>query len=185
MRYFRDTGILFLGGILPLCTLGLNRGLVLATLEAVILICGSYFFDRKYTKILLWSIFTASFLTMPEIRLFCPVLIYILAREQEPVLILSGGLLGTLILDKKIGKSIPIMTIVLLLGEIIAWILATDAEKHNKMYFEIRRIKDDSEERTLLLARKKQSIARKNKIMKFMRQHFVRETELPAKSMIM
>lgn len=94
---YRNT---FLGGILPLCTLGLNRGLVLATLEAVILICGSYFFDRKYTKILLWSIFTASFLTMPEIRLFCPVLIYILAREQEPVLILSGGLLGTLILAK-------------------------------------------------------------------------------------
>ena len=28
MRYFRDTGILFLGGILPLCTLSLNRGLV-------------------------------------------------------------------------------------------------------------------------------------------------------------
>lgn len=57
MRYFRDTGILFLGGILPLCTLGLNRGLILAMLETVILICGSYFFDRKYTKILLWSIF--------------------------------------------------------------------------------------------------------------------------------
>lgn len=160
MRYFRDTGILFLGGILPLCTLGLNRGLVLATLEAVILICGSYFFDRKYTKILLWSIFTASFLAMPEIRLFCPVLIYILAREQEPVLILSEGLLGTLILAKN-GKSIPIMTIVLLLGEIIAWILATDAEKYNKMYFGIRRIKDDSEERTLLLAEKNKALQEK------------------------
>lgn len=72
MRYFRDTGILFLGGILPLCTLGLNRGLVLAMLETVILICGSYFFDRKYTKILLWSIFAVSFFVMPEIRLFCP-----------------------------------------------------------------------------------------------------------------
>ena len=183
MRYFRDTGILFLGGILPLCTLGLNRGLVLATLEAVILICGSYFFDRKYTKILLWSIFTASFLTMPEIRLFCPVLIYILAREQEPVLILSGGLLGTLILAKN-GKSIPIMTIVLLLGEIIAWILATDAEKHNKMYFEIRRIKMTAKNVPCFL-QKKTKHCRKNKIMKFMRQHFVRETELPAKSMIM
>ena len=53
------------------------------------------------------------------------------------------------------------MTIVLLLGEIIAWILATDAEKYNKMYFEIRRIKDDSEERTLLLAEKNKALQEK------------------------
>ena len=75
-------------------------------------------------------------------------------------MILSGGLLGTMKLAKN-GKSIPIMTIVLLLGEIIAWILATDAEKHNKMYFEIRRIKDDSEERTLLLAEKNKALQEK------------------------
>lgn len=76
------------------------------------------------------------------------------------------------------------MTIILLIVEALAWILATDAIKYDKMYFGIRRIKDDSEERTLLLAEKNKAL-RKNKIMKFMRQHFVRETELPAKSMIM
>lgn len=101
MRYFRDTGILFLGGILPLCTLSLNRGLVLAMLETVILICGSYFFDRKYTKILLWSIFAVSFFVMPEIRLFCPVLIYILVREQETVTTLFRRVSGNNNTDKK------------------------------------------------------------------------------------
>lgn len=151
--------------------------------RTVILICGSYFFDRKYTKILLWSIFAVSFFVMPEIRLFCPVLIYILVREQETVTTLSGGVLGTIILIKN-DTSLPIMTTILLIIEALAWILATDAIKCDKMYFEIRRIKDDSEERTLLLAEKNKAL-QKNKIMKFMRQHFVRETELPAKSMIM
>ena len=160
MRYFRDTGILFLGGILPLCTLSLNRGLVLAMLETVILICGSYFFDRKYTKILLWSIFAVSFFVMPEIRLFCPVLIYILVREQETVTTLSGGFLGTIILIKN-DASLPIMTTILLIIEALAWILATDAIKYDKMYFEIRRIKDDSEERTLLLAEKNKALQEK------------------------
>lgn len=160
MRYFRDTGILFLGGILPLCTLGLNRGLILAMLETVILICGSYFFDRKYTKILLWSIFAVSFFVMPEIRLFCPVLIYILVREQETVTTLSGGVLGTIILIKN-DTSLPIMTTILLIIEALAWILATDAIKYDKMYFEIRRIKDDSEERTLLLAEKNKALQEK------------------------
>lgn len=84
----------------------------------------------------------------------------------------------------KNDASLPIMTTILLIIEALAWILATDAIKYDKMYFEIRRIKDDSEERTLLLAEKTKH-CRKNKIMKFMRQHFVRETELPAKSMIM
>lgn len=160
MRYFRDTGILFLGGILPLCTVSLNRGLVLAMLETVILICGSYFFDRKYTKILLWSIFAVSFFVMPEIRLFCPVLIYILVREQETVTTLSGGFLGTIILIKN-DASLPIMTTILLIIEALAWILATDAIKYDKMYFEIRRIKDDSEERTLLLAEKNKALQEK------------------------
>lgn len=160
MRYFRDTGILFLGGILPLCTLSLNRGLVLAMLETVILICGSYFFDRKYTKILLWSIFAVSFFVMPEIRLFCPVLIYILVREQETVTTLSGGFLGTIILIKN-DASLPIMTTILLIIEALAWILATDAIKYDKMYFEIRRIKDDSEERTMLLAEKNKALQEK------------------------
>lgn len=83
MRYFRDTGILFLGGILPLCTLGLNRGLILAMLETVILICGSYFFDRKYTKILLWSIFAVSFFVMPEIRLSSRIDLYSRKRTGD------------------------------------------------------------------------------------------------------
>ena len=160
MRYFRDTGILFLGGILSLCTFDLNRGLILAMLETVILICGSYFFDRKYTKTLLWSIFIISFLTVPETRLFCPVLIYILTREQKPVTIFSGGFLGILILVKN-GMYMPMMPIVLLLCEVMAWILATDAEKYDKMYFEIKRIKDDSEERTMLLAEKNKALQEK------------------------
>jgi len=84
-------------------------------------------------------------------------LIYILVREQETVTTLSGGVLGTIILIKN-DTSLPIMTTILLIIEALAWILATDAIKYDKMYFEIRRIKDDSEERTLLLAEKNKSI---------------------------
>ena len=55
----------------------------------------------------------------------------------------------------------PLMTIVLLLCEVMAWILATDAKKYDKMYFEIKRIKDDSEERTMLLAEKNKALQEK------------------------
>lgn len=160
MRFFRDTGILFLGGVLVLCTSGVNRELVLAMLETVILICGSYFFDRKYTKTLLWSAFIMSFLMMPEVRIFCPVLIYIFIREQEAMTVLAGGILGVSAIVKS-SVDQPTVTIVLLLGEFIAWILADNAIKYNKMYFEIRRIKDDSEERELLLAEKNKALQEK------------------------
>lgn len=158
MRYFRDTGILFLGGILLPGIFDLNRALVLAILETIILICGSYFFDRKYTKTLLWSAFVISFFAVPETRQFCPVLIYIFVREQNPVTIFAGGFLGTVMLTKNDGH-LPAMT--LLFGVIIAWILAVDTEKYNKMYFETRKIKDDSEEREILLAEKNKAMQEK------------------------
>lgn len=129
-------------------------------METVILICGSYFFDRKYSKILFMSIFAVLFFVMPGNKIVCPVLIYILVREQETVTDTFRRGSGNNNTDKN-DTSLPIMTTILLIIEALAWILATDAIKYDKMYFEIRRIKDDSEERTLLLAEKNKALQEK------------------------
>lgn len=160
MRYFRDTGILFLGGTLSLLMTDLNRTVVLVLLETVILICGSYFFEKKFARILLWSVFAVTFLIVPKTCLFCPVLIYIFISERKPVTILAGAFCGISALTKT-GGYLPTLTGMLLFGETVAVFLSIDAKKYNKMYFEIIKIKDDSEERAMLLAEKNKALQEK------------------------
>ncbi len=160
MRYFRDTGILLMGGIVPLLTIGLDRALVFALLGSVVLICGNYFFEKNYTKFALYAAFAALCMAEPKAVLFCPVLLYALLREAGGFYVVLSCFTGILMLVKT-DIHFPQLTINLLFAAVLAVTMSTDDKKYNKMYFENRKIKDDSEERTLLLAEKNKALQEK------------------------
>lgn len=160
MRYFRDTIILLLGGAVPLLSMELDRTLVAALLGSVILICGNYFFEKVYAKLALYMVFGVLCITVPKTALFSPVLLYGLLREgniQEIFLSCFAGIFMVL----KTGRCFPDCVINVLFMDIVAVMMSIDDKKYNKMHFENRKIKDDSEERALLLAEKNKALQEK------------------------
>ena len=61
----------------------------------------------------------------------------------------------------KTGTYFPNFTFYILFTDIVAVIMSTDNKEYDKMYFESRKIKDDSEERALLLAEKNKALQEK------------------------
>lgn len=160
MRYFRDTAILLLGGTVPLLSMELDRSLIFALLGSVILICGNYFFEKTYAKFALYMAFCTLCIAVPKTALFCPVLLYGLLREGSVWEIFLSCFLGVFMMLKT-GTYFPNFTFYILFTDIVAVIMSTDNKEYDKMYFESRKIKDDSEERALLLAEKNKALQEK------------------------
>lgn len=160
MRYFRNAGILVLGAIIPLAAIKLDSSLIFIILESIILICGNYFLEKKNIKLVLYVLSAALVTVIPEAVLLCPVLLYIFLREEQVLYIALSGLTGIL-MSSKAGIYFPQMTGNFWLVNGIAVVMSFDDIKYNKMYFENRKIKDDSEERTLLLAEKNKALQEK------------------------
>lgn len=160
MDYFRDNGLLFLYGLMMLQWVELDRTFVFAILAATVLICSMYFMENKYVKTGICVIYGLLSVMIPDMCGFYPVLLYALLRETGWKGSIAGAFVGVYVMIRN-DFQMPEILLYLLLGFLISAVLETQTDKYNKLDNKFRRIIDDSEERTILLAEKNEALLEK------------------------
>ena len=160
MGYFQDMGLLFLYSIAILLWKEPSRATVFAILWTVILICGMYFVQKKYAKIVVCAAFVLTSMAVPEARGFYPILVYVLTRETNGIAGAAGIVIGVFLMtDYDSVQTGWIAKFVI--GCLIAIVLERKTDKYNKMDMKLKRIADAGEEKALLLSEKNKALLEK------------------------
>lgn len=160
MGYFQDMGLLFVYSLVILAWKDPDIALVFAILWTLILICGIYFIQKKYVKIVLCAMFGLTAVVVPETGMFYPVLTYVLIKEIDWQAGLIISIVGTGLLINY-GDMQPEITVKFVLGCLMAEILKRKTEKYNKTDIELRKTVDAGEEKALLLSEKNRALVEK------------------------
>ena len=160
MKYFLDCGLLIFYGFLSLFFVTPGPGFLVAFLCTLILLCSSYVIKRKEILAALGVGFGLLALVFPEIFFFYPCLIYIMFYEKMPYLAVTEGVL---FLGKasEVWKQGEFIILAGIFGFILAIFMEKGTEKTQRLEQALRRTRDDSRERNLLLAQKNKALLEK------------------------
>ncbi len=160
MAYIVDRLILIWVSLMVIIQVSTMRQIVILGLTAVVIAGLSYYFDTKYVSVGFgWGYIFVSLIYSPLICI-APVVMYELFRWKryvEMVLLVAVSGIGLARLED------PSVWIVLLIifGELLALILYWRSSENDKLHEMIKHIRDDSEERNILLAEKNKHLIEK------------------------
>ena len=160
MRYFLDCGLLIFYGFLSLFFVTPGPGFLVAFLCILLLLCSSYVIERREFLVALGAGFGLLALVIPENFFFYPCLIYIMFYEKMPCLAVMDGVLffGK---APEVWKQGNFFILAGIFGFILAIFMEKNTDKAQFLEQELRRTRDDSRERNLLLAQKNKALLEK------------------------
>lgn len=143
--------------IIQMCTM---REIVILGLTAVVIAGLSYYFDEKYVSVGFGWIYILISLFFSPLICIASVVMYELFRwkryvEMAFLVIISGYGFATL------DNITPLATLLIVFGELLALILYWRSSENDKLHEMIKHIRDDSEERNMLLAEKNKHLIEK------------------------
>ncbi len=160
MSYIVDRLILIVFSILMLTQAGSITEAVVIGLIAVFISGVCYYVNNKITSIVLSCIYIVFLFFFPMLAFIAPIIIYELFEEK--IYWGIGALLIVEVIDFVVAEPMPIVTILLLIFmEILAGVLCYKTMKNEVLHTENIHIRDDSEERNLLLAEKNKHLIEK------------------------
>ena len=126
----------------------------------LLLLCSSYVIERREFLVALGAGFGLLALVIPENFFFYPCLIYIMFYEKMPCLAVMNGVLffGK---APEVWKQGNFFILAGIFGFILAIFMEKNTEKAQFLEQELRRTRDDSRERNLLLAQKNKALLEK------------------------
>lgn len=164
MRYFQDTGLLILYCFLALFFINPDSRFIFALLCTLILICCCYVFENRVLTGILFLIYGLIALRLKELLLFYPIFIYVILHQcLWPFLLWAAGIYSYVFIF--VGSGSPAFSDNILYAGIFGALLSTLLEKNTTNYEKLEQnfchSRDDSEERTLLLAEKNHALLEK------------------------
>lgn len=160
MSYITDRLILIWMSVMVLIQVCTVKQVIIIGLTAVVISGLSYYFDTKYISVgFAWMYFVISLFYAPLICIV-PVVMYEMFRWKrygEMILLLIIGGAGVFTLE----KITPIVVLFILFGDVISLILYRRSSENEKLHEMIIHIRDDSEERNILLAEKNKHLIEK------------------------
>lgn len=160
MGYFWDCGLLLFYGFLSLFFKAPGEGFLIAFLCCVSLLCCGYAVKRRVVRILLCILFGLLGLAFPEIFIFYPCLAYLFFHEKVSVLVVAA-LVFFLCQLSGVGEKTGFFAAAGVFGFLLAFLMERNTEKGQKLEEELRHIRDDSRERSLLLSQKNKALQEK------------------------
>lgn len=153
MRYFADTGILFLFGLFGAFYVPVDISFVLAVLCGMIFLCAQYVFQNRPARLAFCLFYGAAAFFLPDFALFYPVLTYALNRcHFYPLTLLFTGIF--VYLTQRISALPLVCTLSGCAAILLSLFLAYSTEKYSILEENFRRTSDDTREHNLLLAEK-------------------------------
>ncbi|MBE5944950.1 MAG: hypothetical protein E7258_08565, partial [Lachnospiraceae bacterium] len=143
--------------ISQMCTM---RDIVILGLSAVVIAGLSYYFDTKYVSVGFCWVYIGLNLPFPILICIAPVVMYELFRWKryvEMVLLVVVSGVGL----RSLEDITPLALLLVIFGGLLALILYWRSSENDKLHEMIKHIRDDSEERNLLLAEKNKHLIEK------------------------
>ena len=160
MSYIVDRLILIWISFMVLIQMCTMREIVILGLTAVVIAGLSYYFDEKYISVGFGWIYILISLFFAPLICIAPVVMYEFFRwkryvEMAFLVIISGYGFATL------DNITPLTALLIAFGELLALILYWRSCENDKLHEMIKHIRDDSEERNMLLAEKNKHLIEK------------------------
>ena len=153
MRYFRDIGLLILYSLLALFFIDADSIFICALLCTVILLCCCYIFENHVIAALLFLTYGLAVLVLPDFLLFYPVFIYVILYSHLQLFLLWAA--GIFLFRSPSMKEFPdVLVCAIFFGVLLSVFLEKSTSEYEKLELDFLHCRDDSEERTLLLAEK-------------------------------
>ena len=160
MRYFQDTGLLILYSLLTLFFIDTDSIFICALLCSVILLCCCYIFENHVITALLFLAYGLAVLALPDLFLFYPIFIYVILYSHLPLFLLwAGGIFLCLFPD--MNEFPDVLVYKVFFGILLSAFLEKNTSEYEKLELDFLHCRDDSEERTLLLAEKNHALLEK------------------------
>ena len=160
MKYFSDCIGLILYGFLALFYVEPDLSFLVAVLCAVVMLCCSYVIEKTTVRQAVLVLFAFLFFLNPAVFFFYPLLLYLLLRENLWFfsIVAWGIFLGTV---PGLWAKGTLFATAGTAGIFLAWLLEKRTSSWVLLEEKLRRIKDDSEEKQLLLAQKNKALQEK------------------------
>ena len=159
MGYFTDCGLLLFLSFLSLFYQEADAQFLIAFLCALILICCGYALKKQWVRVAICAGFVLLSLAVPKLFLFYPCLVYLLFCEKMPVLALAAG---TALVWQAAGRPDGgFFAAAGVFGFLLAFFLERNTGKCRQLEQTLRRTRDDSRERNLLLSQKNKALLEK------------------------
>ena len=160
MKYFFDCLFLIVCSFGSLFFIPADRGFLVAFLCTLILLCGSYVLPEGKYRLILCFLFGCLSEADPAVYLFYPVFMYILYHEKYVVLVAAFALKFCCIVPRKWEKG-AFFVFAGMLECILAGLLEKRSRTCIELEQELRCQRDDSRERSLLMAQKNKALLEK------------------------
>ena len=160
MFCFPDCILLILYSFLALFFISVKAGFLAAFLCTVIILCSSYAFGNQKIRLLFYLIFGGLSLMIPEFILFYPCFFYLLFWEEMPVLLVPAFVIFLYVMPVW-GENSRFLVAAGIFGMVLAFFMEQNTKKRQELTIKLRRTRDDSMERNLLLAQKNKALLEK------------------------
>ncbi|MBO5425734.1 MAG: sensor histidine kinase [Lachnospiraceae bacterium] len=160
MSYIIDRLILIWISFMVLMQMCTMRDIVILGLSAVVFAGLSYYFDAKYVSVGFSWVYIGLSLPFPILICIAPVVMYELFRWKryvEMVLLVVVSGVGL----RRLEDITPLAFLLVIFGGLLALILYWRSNENDKLHEMIKHIRDDSEERNMLLAEKNKHLIEK------------------------
>ena len=158
MRYFIETGLLALYCTTAFFQTKTDISMVVAVLCMVIMVCTCYMDRKQLVKACIVIAYGLLGTQHKNLILFYPVMIYCAADCRALWGGILAGLVGLYIQRDNISTTVVYG---LIIGCVFAAVLRKNAEQHKKLKEKLQIIKDDSEEKNMLLSEKNKALQEK------------------------
>ena len=157
MAYIIDRLILLAMSVIVLTMECSTVHLIIIGLIAVIVSGVCYFFDRRLLTGIFGGVFIVSCIFCPAIFCVAPVIVYEMYKDRQYAEIILMGLV--FVLSAGSFHVVSVAWIVVLC--VVSCILFTRTESNERLNHMVKNIRDDSEEKTILLAEKNRHLIEK------------------------
>ena len=160
MGYFLDCGLLVFCSFLSLFFLPPGAGFLIAFLSCVSLVCCGYVVKRKGLRIGFCILYGLLGLAVPEVFIFYPCLFYLLFHEKMRGLAAAASLFFLWQIPGS-RENMGLFAMAGVFGFLLAFLMERNTTKKELLEEELRKTRDDSKERSLLLSQKNKALQEK------------------------
>ena len=164
MHYFQDIGLLILYSFLALFFVEPDSHFIFSLLCTMILICCCYVFENRVLISILFVIYGFITLKLTELIFFYPIFIYVILYQRLWMFfLLAAGIYSYIVLSVFFSSQaqMNLMVYAGIFGMLLSVLLEKNTSSYEKLTLDFRHSRDDSEERTLLLAEKNHALLEK------------------------
>ncbi len=131
--------------------------LIVISLIAISISCLCYFFDNRLFAAVIGAAFVIGCAFFPSMLATAPVVVYELYKERQYIQMIVLGLVLLLNVQELSAGTIAWI----MLGSVVACVLYTRSRSNERLDHMVKNVRDDSEERNLLLAEKNKHLIEK------------------------